>query len=75
MKKLISLLLTTALAICACFSFASCSNSKYTVGILQLAPHPALDAATEGFKAALIEEFGEENLEFLLQNAQGDPST
>lgn len=75
MKKLISLLLTTALSICACFSFTSCSNSKYTVGILQLAPHPALDSATEGFKAALIDELGEENLEFLLQNAQGDPST
>ncbi len=75
MKKLISLILTAALCICASLSLSSCSSSKYTVGILQLAPHPALDAATEGFKAALIDELGEENLEFLLQNAQGDPST
>ena len=75
MKKLISLILAAALSVCACLSLASCSSSKYTVGIIQLAPHPALDAATEGFKAALIEELGEENIEFLLQNAQGDPST
>ena len=76
MKKLISLVLAVALCLCACVSLASCGgDSKYTVGILQLAPHPALDAATEGFKAAIIEELGEENVEFLLQNAQGDPNT
>ena len=75
MKKLISLLLTTALAICACFSFASCSSSKYTVGILQLAPHPALDAATEGFKQAIIDELGADAVEFDYQNAQNDANT
>lgn len=29
-------------------------------GDLQLAPHDALDAATRGFKAALVEAFGED---------------
>ncbi len=35
------------------------SGDTYVVGICQLAPHPALDAATDGFKAALSEAFGE----------------
>ncbi|MCI8398927.1 MAG: ABC transporter substrate-binding protein [Oscillibacter sp.] len=50
------------------------SGKTYTVGICQLAPHPALDAATEGFQAALSEEFGE-NVKFDLQNAAGDSNT
>ena len=76
MKKLIALVLFTALLISSCFALNSCTaNDEYTIGILQLAPHPALDAATEGFKQALIDELGEENISFLLQNAQGDPNT
>ena len=35
-------------------------GEAYLVGICQLAPHDALDAATRGFKAALVEAFGEE---------------
>ena len=31
----------------------------FTVGICQLVQHPALDAATEGFKEALVEKLGE----------------
>ena len=53
MKKLVSLLM--ALALCAsCLAFTSCSESKaqYTVGVVQLVEHVALDAATEGFKEA-----------------------
>nr|WP_325297470.1 ABC transporter substrate-binding protein [uncultured Dysosmobacter sp.] len=46
----------------------------YTIGICQLAPHPALDAATEGFQDALTEAFGE-NVKFDLQNAAGDTPT
>ena len=34
-------------------------GEAYLVGICQLAPHDALDAATRGFKAALVEAFGE----------------
>lgn len=46
------------------------SGKVYTVGICQLAPHPALDAATEGFKKALTDKLGE-NVKFDEQNASG----
>ena len=36
-------------------SDAETPAASYTVGICQLAPHPALDAATQGFKDALEE--------------------
>lgn len=47
------------------------SGDTYVVGICQLAPHPALDAATEGFKAALTEAFGDA-VEFREGNAGGE---
>ena len=49
-------------------------SDTYTVGILQLVQHPALDQATEGFKDVLSEEFGD-NVEFDEQNAAGDTAT
>ena len=59
------------LAMVCCLS--SCGGGKkYKVGIIQQAPHPALDAATEGFKKALIDKLGEENVDFEYQNAGGD---
>ncbi|WP_043930771.1 ABC transporter substrate-binding protein [Bacillus sp. EB01] len=45
-------------------------DKTYKVGISQFAPHPSLDAATEGFKKAL-EEKGLK-VEFDDQNAQGE---
>ncbi|MCI8477473.1 MAG: ABC transporter substrate-binding protein [Oscillospiraceae bacterium] len=47
------------------------SDEKFTVGICQLAPHPALDAATQGFKDYLTETFGE-NITFTEGNAGGE---
>lgn len=47
-------------------------NGAYKIGICQQLEHPALDAATEGFQAALTELLGEENVVFDLQNAQGE---
>ncbi len=44
----------------------------YNIGICQLVEHEALDAATNGFKAALVEKLGEENVKFDEQNAQGE---
>lgn len=44
----------------------------YNIGICQLVEHEALDAATDGFKAALVEKLGEENVKFDEQNAQGE---
>ena len=43
----------------------------FTVGICQLVQHPALDAATDGFKEALVEKLGDK-VTFIEQNASGD---
>lgn len=76
MKKLLSLVLALVLTAALCLSLASCGEkNSWTVGICQIQPHPALDAATQGFKDALTEALGEENLTFLEQNAQGDATT
>lgn len=57
---------------CILPAFASCSNEKtYHVGIIQLAQHDALDAATKGFQDALKEKLGD-RVSFDLQNAQGE---
>lgn len=76
MKSLIRILSVVLAAAFLCLACASCAEKKtYTVGICQLAPHTALDAATEGFKQALIDKLGEENVTFDYQNAQGSPDT
>ena len=49
-------------------------GKTYKIGICQLVQHEALDAATQGFKDALTEEFGDK-VEFDEQNAQGDSNT
>ena len=73
-----------SLVLCAgtVLSLGSCSNAddkkddgKYTIGIVQLVEHPALDEATKGFKQAVIDELGADNVEFDLQNAQNDANT
>ena len=76
MKKIIAL----ALAAMMLFSVAACGNGgtddakTYTVGICQLVQHPALDAATQGFKDVLTEEFGDA-VTFDEGNASGDSAT
>lgn len=50
---------------------AAAGDTEYHIGICQLVQHPALDAATEGFQAALSEKLGE-HVKFDLQNASGD---
>lgn len=81
MRKLTAWILTGALAL----SLAGCGQAPaqtnteetgetYTVGICQLVQHDALDAATEGFKDAMKERFGE-RVVFDEQNASGDPAT
>ena len=74
MMKLMSLILALGLLL----SLAACGekdDGKYTVGIIQLVDHDALDAATQGFKDALVEELGEENVTFDYQNAGGSADT
>lgn len=79
-KKLMAVLLAatmlTTLGACGASDNSDDSNgAKYKVGICQLVQHDALDAATQGFKDALVEELGEENVKFDEQNAQGDSNT
>ena len=76
MKKILALLCALLMVV----SMTACANKteddgKYKIGVCQIQPHPALDAATEGFKQALIDAFGAENVEFDVQNAAGDSNT
>jgi len=51
--------------------------AKYNIGVFQIATHPALDAARQGFEDALtaaVEATGE-NVTYNEQNAAGEPST
>lgn len=56
-------------------STAEAGGTVYQIGICQQMPHEALDAATQGFKDALVEAFGEDGVTFDEQNAQGDTNT
>lgn len=77
-KKLVSVLTAAALvaSLTGCGasedSTSGDSSKKYTIGICQLVEHDALDAATKGFKDALTEKLGKDNVEFDEQNAQGE---
>lgn len=73
MKKITALVLALLLVVAAPLALASCSGkADYTVGIIQLIQHEALDAATKGFKDALIAELGEDKVEFIEHNASGE---
>ena len=74
MKKILALVLALAMGILLCSCGAQTeSKDTFTVGICQLAQHPALDAATQGFKEALTAEFGDK-VKILEQNASGEPN-
>lgn len=77
MKKIV-----TVLALASTLLMTGCSDQikvnpdkeKYVVGIAQFVQHPALDAATKGFKTKLTSLLAEESrqVEFIEQNAMGD---
>ena len=81
MKKIIAMALAAMLVL----SMAACqpaqsgtpnepqADGKYTIGICQFVPHPALDKATEGFQAAVKEKMGDA-VTFDVQNAAGEAS-
>ena len=50
-------------------------DGKFVVGVCQLTPHEALDAATKGFVEALKKELGEENVEIIEKVGGGDMAT
>ena len=47
-------------------------DKVYNIGICQIIDHPALNAATEGFKEAVEEELGKDKVSFNFRNANGD---
>ena len=82
MKKLLAIIMSLALICC----FAGCGannndadasadDGKFTIGICQIVKHEALDAATKGFKDAVVAALGAENVTFLEQDAANNPDT
>ena len=73
LKDIITLVLFLILLVTltGCSKGSDKEDGTYTVGIVQLVEHNALDSATEGFKAALKEKLGDK-VEFDFQNAQGE---
>ncbi len=73
MKKILSSVLCAVLIAATVFAFSSCNGggAKYKIGICQLIKHDALDAATKGFKDAVIAALGEENVYFDYKEAAG----
>ena len=63
---------TAASAADTASSTAAADGKVYNIGICQLVQHEALDAATQGFKDALVEKLGEGSVKFDEQNASGD---
>ncbi|MEZ3421843.1 MAG: ABC transporter substrate-binding protein [Eubacterium sp.] len=82
MKKSVKKIIAVCLAVitvAACFTACTSNDSgesktggKYKIGIAQWEAHEALDAATEGFKAAVTEKLGADNVEFEYNTAQGE---
>ena len=76
-RKVLSLILAGAMTagLTGAVTVHAEEEKTYNIGICQLVQHEALDAATEGFKDAVKEGLGEENVTFDEQNAQGDSAT
>ena len=71
MKKLIAVMLAVLMVVSMTACSAAKTDGTYVVGVCQIAPHDALDAATNGFKAALTEAFGDK-VTFKVENAGGE---
>jgi putative ABC transport system substrate-binding protein len=85
MKRILAMLLAAMmlLSMAACAPAEQGGNDtagaqtqdKFVVGVCQLVPHDALDAATKGFVEALKEAMGEENVEIIEKVGGGDMAT
>lgn len=77
-KKILSLTMAALMSVGMLAGCGSSSggnaNAKYQVGVIQLVQHPALDAATKGFKDALKKELGND-VSIEVKNASGDTAT
>ena len=71
-KSLLTVLASASLLLAACGDEGekASSSKTYNIGVTQIAEHPSLNAAYDGFKKAL-EDAGIE-AEYKFQNAQGD---
>ena len=74
MKKLVTLALCALLVLTQALLPTLAEEPTYVVGICQLVQHPALDAATEGFRQAMTDALGD-RVTFDEQNASGDSAT
>lgn len=77
-KRTTLIVLALLLTVCLVLPFAGCQpKSDYTIGVLQLVKHNALDAATKGFVDAISEAMTKagKTVTFDVQNAQGDSTT
>ena len=76
MKKLIIAILIIAMTVTCVAAFAGCETADYNVGIVQFAPHTALDAANDAFQAKLTELMKAEGktVKFYDNNATGEVS-
>ncbi len=72
--KMSKILLLSPLMVLGATSLTGCSKTDFVVGVCQLVAHPALDAATEGFKQALESKMQEagKSITIDIQNASGD---
>ena len=78
MKRIVAALLAIMMMATAMVGLTSCgeaSDGTFTIGICQLVTHDALDAATKGFKDAVIAGLGEENVTFIEGNGAGEANT
>lgn len=78
LKRSFAVILAVLTLVCAVLPLTACTqNDGYTVGIIQLVPHEALDSATRGFMETLTAEMEKagKKVTFDFQNAQGDSTT
>lgn len=75
MKKIIAVMCAVLLLVSMAACAPAAKDDKLVIGICQIEPHPALDAATKGFKDALVQAMGEDKVEFIERNAAGDSNT
>ncbi len=78
MKRLIAIVCTAVMLLAVLTACQTApektDDGKYVIGICQIAPHPALDDATRGFKDAVVAALGAENVTFEFGDAANEAS-
>ena len=73
LKKITAVIAAAALmmSVSGCANSTSAAKDTYSIGVVQLVQHDALDAATQGFVDTLTEKLGDK-VTFDVQNANGE---